>query len=226
MIKVFLGVMLVFLGLPFQSFASEYEASSVKKIEIKNPKGEVVVTGVKGAKKIAVSFEKVQFNPKCRFQEAQASDLLSLTVTQESALFEKANCVGKIHITVPQNLPEVEVSTSIGFIKFAGVDSAIDFKTATGMVEIEGGALKSVTGKTATGKISVRYQSCPKRADIDLVTATGDADIALGTGCKIRVNHKSATGELFNELGDSEDFQVLVSMKSASGNLKVKKLLK
>jgi len=204
----------------------EFLASQVKKIEIKNPKGEIELIGTKGAKKISVVFEKVQFEANCKFTQELSAGVLTLSVTHENSLFEKANCVSKILLSVPSSLPEVDVSTVTGNVKFQGVDSAVDFKTVTGNVEIKGDSLKAVSGKTATGAVSLSYQTCPKRADIDLISATGDADIQLGASCKIRVGLKSATGELFNEMGDSEDYQVLISMKTASGHLKVKKLVK
>lgn len=217
-----------FSGSVYSSDAAnrDFEAAQIKKLEIKNPKGEVVVLGSKGAKKISFTHEKIQFDSKCRFQQETGAGLLKLSVSHESGLFEKANCVSKITVTVPSSLGEIDVSTGSGNVRFAGVDSAVDFKTATGNVEIKGENLKSVSGKTATGNISLSYVNCPKRADIDLMTATGDAEVFLGSGCKIRAGHKSATGDLFNEIGDTEDYQVLLSMKSASGNLKIRKLTK
>lgn len=209
-----------------ENSTKEFLASQIKKIEIKNPKGEIGLIGTKGAKKISVVFEKVQFDSNCKFTQELSAGVLTLSVTHESGLFEKANCVSKILLSIPSSLPEVDVSTGTGLVRFQGVDSAIDFKTATGNVEIRGESLKSISGKTATGTVFLSYQTCPKRADIDLISATGDAEIQLGGSCKIRVNHKSATGELFNEMGDSEDYQVLISMKTASGHLKVKKLAK
>lgn len=204
----------------------EFEASSIKKLEIKNPKGEITVLGMKGLKKIAIKFEKIEFDSKCKFQQEENAGVLKLSVVHESGLFEKANCVGKLTVNVPSILSEVEVSTGSGQVKLAGVEAAMDFKTATGNVDIKAETLKSVSGKTATGNIALTYLSCPKRADIDLMTATGDAEVVLGASCKIRATHKSATGDLFNEMGDNEDYQVLVAMKSASGNLKIKKLSK
>lgn len=217
---------LSFAALAESPVIKEFEASSIKRLDIKNPKGEITVLGMKGLKKIAVKFEKVQFDSKCKFIQEENAGVLKLSIVHESGLFEKANCVGKLTVNVPPVLSEVEVSTGSGQIKFTGVEASVDFKTATGNVDIKAENLKSVSGKTATGNISLTYLSCPKRADIDLMTATGDAEVNLGAGCKIRANHKSATGELFNEMGDNEDYQVLVTMKSASGNLKIKKLSK
>jgi autotransporter translocation and assembly factor TamB len=204
----------------------EFDLSQIKKIEIKNPKGEVSLTGSKSNKKISVSIEKIQFDSKCKFQTEVTGNLLRVAVTHESGLFEKTNCLSKIKIDGPATLSEIEVSTGSGNVSISGIDAAVDFKTASGNVVLKGETLKNVSGKTATGNVNLAYQNCPKRADIDLMSATGDADIFLGNSCKIRVAYKSATGELFNEMGDSEDYQVLVSMKSASGNLKLKKTSK
>lgn len=206
--------------------SKEFDAAQTKKLEIKNPKGEVTIIGNKSAKKVLVSIEKIQFDQKCKFHTELVAGLLKVSVEHESGLFEKANCVSKIKIEAPATISEVEVSTGSGHIKMLAMDSAVDFKTATGNVEIKADTLKGVAGKTATGVINLTYANCPKRADIDLISATGDAEIHLGSNCKIRVTHKSATGELFNEMGDSEEYQVLVNMKSASGNLKIKKMTK
>lgn len=204
----------------------EFDAAQVKKLWIENPKGEITLTGSKNAKKIQVSIEKIQFDPKCKFQTELTAGVLKLSVLHESGLFEKANCVSRISIVAPSILGGVDVSTGSGHFTMSGIDGAVDFKTATGNVVIKGDNLKSVAGKTATGNISLTYSNCPKRADIELITATGDAEVYLGNNCKIRATHKSATGELFNEMGDSEDYQILVAMKSASGSLKIRKITK
>lgn len=204
----------------------EFEAAQMKKIEIKNPKGEVEISGVKAAKKTVVTIEKIKFDSKCKFQTELSAGVLKLAVVHDSGLFDKSDCEARLKIEAPASLSEIEASTGTGTLKISGMDGTVDFKTATGNVEIKGENLKGVSGKTATGHIIISYQNCPKRADIDFMSASGDADVRLGSSCKIRASHKSAAGELFNELGDSEDYQVLVTMKSASGNLKIKKAAK
>ena len=131
----------------------------------------------------------------------------------------------KIKIEAPKTL-DLEVSSAIAPIKIVGTEGRINFKTATGAVDISGDTLKNIDGKTATGNLRFSYNKCVGRADLDLVTATGDMEIYLPASCKIRVAHKSAAGDLFNELGDNENYQVLITSKSASGSLKIKKLTK
>jgi DUF4097 and DUF4098 domain-containing protein YvlB len=117
------------------------------------------------------------------------------------------------------------VSTSISSTNIDGVSGNIDFKSATGSLyasKLEA----NLNATTATGDITLKYHKCPKRADIDLLTASSDAEVTMPADCKIKVSYKSAAGELFNELGDSNDYKVLIKSKSASGNLKIKKLSK
>jgi hypothetical protein len=223
----------MFLAISFgQSFAAfggetkEFDSAPIKKLQIANPKGEILVNYVKNSKKIVVSIDKIEFDSKCKFILSASIGVLKIAVENENAIFDKANCVSKLKINIPNKSVGIDVTSGTASIKIEGVDGTIDFKTATGAVEINAEALKNITGKTATGNMRLSFNNCPSRADIDLVSATGDAEIRLPSQCKIKVNHKSATGELFNELGDSEDYQVLISSKSAGGGLKVRKLTK
>jgi hypothetical protein len=204
----------------------DFESNGIKSLEISNPKGEILVSFVKNSKKIRVIVEKMQFDPKCKLLIESELGIVKVRVEHENALFDKANCVSKMKIEVPNKLINIDVSSGTANVKLIDIDSKIVFKTATGLVEINGELLKNVEGKTATGNMRISYNNCPNRADIDLVTATGDAEILLPSHCKIKVTHKSATGDLFNELGETEDFQVLINSKSAAGSLKIRKLAK
>jgi DUF4097 and DUF4098 domain-containing protein YvlB len=202
----------------------DFESAGIKKLEVSSPKGEIVITTVKGSKKFVVTVDKIQFDKKCKLTMESSMGTLKVVIDHENALFDKANCVGKIKIDAPLMAFDSDVSTGSASLKMTGVEGKIDFKTATGSVDITGDVLHTVEGKTATGNMRLAYNNCSGRADIDLVTASGDAEIYLPTQCKIRVTHKSATGDLFNELGESENYQVLINAKSATGNLKVKKI--
>jgi hypothetical protein len=72
--------------------------------------------------------------------------------------------------------------------------------------------------------MNFNYKTCSGRADIDFLSATGKTVLKLPTTCKIRVDYKSAAGKLFNEVGESEDYQVFINAKSASGDFSIKKM--
>lgn len=209
------------------SESKEFDATKIKKLEISNPKGDILVqASSSNSKKIIVSVEKIQFDKQCRFNIGQSIATLSVKVDQENSIFDKVNCVTKLKVEVPNQLIDIDVSSGTAGISLVNTTGNINFRTATGAVDIKGDILKNIEGKTATGNMRLSFNKCPSRADIDLVTATGDAEILLATNCKIKVSHKSATGELFNELGESEDYQVKIISKSAGGSLKIKKISK
>ena len=212
----------------FQNFSEsaetrDFDISTIKKLDISNPKGEILVSTSASAKKISVTIEKIQFDKQCHFLLDNNLGTLSVKVEHDRALFEKANCLSKLKIELPTRLIDIEVTSGSSNIKLLDIQGKVDFSTATGPVEISGETLRNIEGKTATSNMRVSFTKCSSRADINLVSATGDAEIFLPVNCKIRVSHKSATGDLFNELGESEEFQVHINSKSASGNLKVKK---
>jgi hypothetical protein len=215
-----------FVNLANSAETKEFDGSSIKRLEISNPKGEILVVTTPNSKKIIVTIDKIQFDKKCHFNLSSSMGTIIAKVEHENALFEKANCISKLKIEVPSKMIDLDISSGTASIKLVDTQGKVDFSTATGPVEISGDMLKNIDGKTATSNMRISYSKCPARADINLVTATGDTEIYLPTNCKIRVSHKSATGELFNELGETEDYQVHISSKSAGGSLKVKKFQK
>lgn len=215
-----------FSNLLYSAEIKEFDVAGIKKLEVSNPKGEILVVTSVNSKKIIVTIDKIQFDKKCQFNLSNIMGTIKASVEHENALFGKTNCISKLKIEIPDKMIDIDVSSGTSSIKLVNTQGKVDFSTATGPVEISGDTLKNIEGKTATSNICISYNKCPARADINLVTATGDSEIYLPSNCKIRVSHKSATGELFNELGESEDFQVHISSKSAGGSLKIKKFQK
>jgi hypothetical protein len=46
-------------------------------------------------------------------------------------------------------------------------------------------------------------------------------ELFLPKNCALRVDFKSATGKLFNSIGESKDFLLKINGKSASGDLSI-----
>jgi hypothetical protein len=203
--------------------SKEYSSKGFKLIQLENPKGEINFIS-KNEPKIKINIEKVQFDPKCNLKFIEEGTTLRIVIDQENMIFDKATCISKVNITAPKEM-ELKISTGTAPIKVDNFTSAINFKSATG--DFTGLNMSShFSGTTATGAINLKYNKCPERADIDLISASSDAEIIFPSPCKIKVSHKSATGELFNEIGESSDYKVLIKSKSASGNLKILKLIK
>lgn len=224
-----LSLIIISISAPICAFSDETKvlsAENVKKLIVSNSKGEIQISSSSSAKKILVTLSKIKFDKQCQFNIGESLGVLSIKVEHQNGIFDKADCVSKLKIEIPTKLIDLDVTTGTGQVTINNIEGAIDFKTATGTVFIKGDVLRNINGKTATGDIQLLFNKCSSRADIDLVSATGDAVISLPSQCKIKVRHKSATGELFNELGESEDYLITIASKSAGGSLKIKKFPK
>lgn len=217
--------LLINLNVQAQNLSKVFPATGIKKIKISTTKGSVFITTHSLTdKSIRTSVEKIRFDEKCQDVRVMNGTTLELSIESPNKLFNTAHCEGKLLVEVPaQTFFEVDVSTGSAEINVEKVNGHFDLQTATGNISINGETLKNLTVKTATGNMRAGFKKCEGRSDIHLMSATGDMALDLPGHCRIRVSHKSATGDLFNELGESEDYQVLISSKSASGQLTIKK---
>lgn len=212
------------LNAVFANEVIEYDVASIKKLVVSNPKGEILINrGAAASKKIMITLVKEKFDKQCKFIHNLELGSLTVKIEHENAIFDKASCVASLKISMPEKMIDIDVKSATAPITLLDVNGVVNFKTATGAVIVKGENLKNIDGTTATSNMQLLFTKCSGRADIDLVSATGDAEVMLPASCKIKVTHKSATGNLFNELGESEDYLVTIASKSAGGSLKIKK---
>lgn len=203
-----------------------FPAAGVKSISLSVPKGKMVVKSVKGQKDISVTVvgPKKDDGKKCIKSVGLENSQFFVKISSENILFEKADCDFDVNVTLPQSMTfDMDVTSGSATVAIADLNGNIDLKTATGEVNVSGDVLKNITAKTATGAMNFAYKTCSGRADVDFMSATGKSTIKLPASCKIRVDYKSATGKLFNAIGESKDYQVLINAKSASGDFTVNK---
>lgn len=200
----------------------EFKLSDVKELRLSVSKGDISIGANKSRKEYLIIVSEKNKNPKCKKELRLENGSLIAKVESENVLFEKANCLGEIKIETPSlAVADLYISAGTAQVNIAAIAGNIDYQSGAGGLFIEGDLLKNIKIKSASLTSVINYKKCDKRADIDLMTATGDVKVYLPSECKIRVNHKSATGELFNELGDSTDYQVLINSKSANGDLRI-----
>ena len=185
------------------------------------------MTSLKGQKDITVSVvgPKTNDEKKCIKSVGLENSQVVVKISSENILFEKADCDYDITIVTPitQNF-DLDLSSGSAAISVKDINGAINLKTATGSVDVSGDVLKNITAKTATGPMNFTYKTCSGRADLDFLSATGKTVLKIPGSCKIRVDYKSATGKLFNAVGESEDYQVFINAKSASADFSIGKM--
>ena len=207
-------------------WAQSFPAQGVKSLHLSLPKGHIYLSSAKNQKDITVKVigPKINENKKCIQSVGVENSQLFVKISSENILFEKADCNFDVIVVTPvtQNF-DLDISTGAALVSVKDLNGAIDLTTATGSAVIEGDVLKNINAKTATGSLSFSYKACPTRADLDFISATGKTTLKLPATCKIRVDYKSATGKLFNAIGESQDYQVFINAKSASGDFSLEK---
>ncbi|MEA9358190.1 DUF4097 family beta strand repeat-containing protein [Bacteriovorax sp. PP10] len=203
-----------------------FPAAGVKTVNISVPKGKISLSSSKNQKDISVTVvgPKKDDGKKCIKSVGLENAEFFVKISSENILFEKADCDFDVTVVMPMTASfDMDISSGSAQVTIKELNGAINLKTATGDVFVQGDVLKNVTAKTATGALNFSYKTCNARADLDFMSATGKTSIKLPASCKIRVDYKSATGKLFNAIGESKDYQVLINAKSASGDLTVNK---
>jgi DUF4097 and DUF4098 domain-containing protein YvlB len=209
-----------------QAAPTVFPVAGVKSISVSLPKGKVLISSSKTQKDISVNIvgPKVTDDKKCTKTVGLENAQLFVKVSSENMIFEKADCDFDITIVTPMaQFFDMDISSGSATVFVKDVNGAINLKTATGLVDIEGDVLKNIDAKTATGNMNFRYKTCSGRADLDILSATGKVAMKLPAACKIRVEYTSATGKLFNAIGESEDYQIKINAKSASGDFSITK---
>lgn len=205
-----------------------FPAQGVKSLLVSVPKGRVSLSSSKTQKDISVNIiesNKVYSdNKKCVKTVGLENTQLNVKIASENILFEKADCNFDVMIVVPasQNF-DMDLTSGSALIMIKDVSGVLNLKTATGTVSVEGDVVKNISAKSATGSMNFGFKTCSGRADLDFISATGKTTLNLPASCKIRVDYKSAAGKLFNALGETEDYQVLITAKSASGDFTISK---
>ena len=204
-----------------------FPANGIKSLTVSVPKGKIVLVTSKTQKDISVHVveKNAKESSKCIKSIGIENTSLNVKISSENILFEKADCDYEVTVTTPATQSfDMDISSGSATVLVTGISGALNVKTATGLVNISGDVLKNITAKTATGAMSFSYKTCAGRADLDFMSATGKTTLSLPGTCKIRVDYKSAAGKLFNAIGETENYQVFINGKSASGDLSIVKI--
>ena len=213
--------------------AASFPATGLKKLTVAVPLGRISLSTSKTQKDVSVSLQATgatkNQDPKRKCIETielQDSNLI-VKVASENVLFEKAKCEYSATVIVPASLAlELDISTGNATVDVRDINGAMNIATATGNVYVSTDVLKDINVKSGTAVLDFKFKTCSGRADVDLITATGNSVIELPENCKIRVDFSSAAGKLFNGIGEAEDYQVKIKAKTASGDLRVVKARK
>ena len=211
----------------------------LQSLEVEATKGSLLIEAGSLYKAI-VEVKKIKWGKGCEESVVQFGPTLTVKI-KSSGLFNKDECRVDLVIKIPKKV-DMEISNGAMETTIKGIEGALDYKSASGNLKAEGEFSKvdvkvassdlfiegllgegSLVGASADMKLV--YAKCPTKASkLSISRASGDAEIFVPKNCKLKTQNKTASGDSFNEFGDSMDYDLEVSSVSASGDFKLKKL--
>lgn len=155
---------------------------------------------------------------------------LALNVRSGSGDISVQGTKGEIDFRTGSGSAELNVETAkligrlgSGAAKVSGSIGDADVKSGSGDIELSGlrGDARVDTG---SGDMRLAFSAVPEKGRLEIRTGSGDATVSLPATTKVLTSFKSGSGKIYNELGDSPDAPFVISAKSGSGDLSIKKL--
>lgn len=228
---------------------SSLEASETKKVfpltttlqslEFEGAKGKLNIQ-VHAKNEVIVNVKKIQWSKDCEESMVQFGPSLTFKFKANS-LFSKAQCVVETEVLLPKSV-DLDIGHGSVETTLKGVFGNLKYKSASGKLLAQGEFAKveatvassdvfieGLTSDTeiigASSDVKLVYAKCPARpSKLSISRASGDVEIYAPKTCQFKTKIKTASGETFNEFGDSEKPDIEVSSVSASGDLTIKKL--
>lgn len=220
------------------SETTEFNASSLREVQVKNGAGKVTIIAISG-KKAFVAATKNKFSDKCELKMDLKGKSLRIETKQKMlGLLSGDDCEVDFEVKVPRDV-DLALKLGSGDISIKDIQGALTFQVGSGNVSANG-SFKKIDGKAGAGKIDViglagggelkagagninlEFPHADLKGNLDIRTGSGDTTLNFPKGTKVHTTFKAGTGELTNELGDTPNAGFKVSAKAGSGNLHVK----
>ncbi len=211
----------------------EYLTIAVDKIQVENTSGKITITPVT-INKVEIWATKRKFSESCVFS-TEKSDYSEILV--KVARNAGDECEVDLELKVPKEAALNIVSGS-GDVSIDGSEGKLNFNIGSGSL-VANGKFKKVDGKSGNGSVEInglttggnlsvgsgsvqlRYLEYPT-GRLEVKTGAGSADIAFPKGSKITASLDTGSGKIENELGSSGSADFGLTVKTGSGDLKVK----
>ena len=215
----------------------EFTTQNMTDLVVDNSKGNVRII-VTRDNKARVKTEKKAFNKNCSSDFRRTDKKLIVSVNDGNSFFSGAECDYNLEIQIPSKT-NIKLSTGRGDVEIIGTEGDIDFSTGKGDIDIKAtvktligksgmgnveaqGLNGSVDLKTGNGFVKVTYTSVPEKGTAIIKTGTGDVTVFMPKESSIRADLKTGTGNKINEVGELEKANYKVSLKSGTGDVKIK----
>jgi hypothetical protein len=213
-----------------------FDPQSILKVEVENIAGEVRVNG-SDSSIATVETDKLEFGTNCSVSSTLTATTLSVKVTRVGTAV--TGCRVNLNLTIPRKAA-LEINSGAGDLLISGISSDVKYKVGAGNVQVDGEVLSlsgeagsgSVTVKglvgsasmsTGSGDVNLTYSKTPSQGELEVRSGTGNTNVFLPSSAQIFSSIATGNGTVQNDFTESKDAPFRLSVKSGSGDLKVKK---
>jgi DUF4097 and DUF4098 domain-containing protein YvlB len=211
----------------------EYQALTVDKIRIENTSGKITVSPMI-VDKVEISATKRKFSDRCSYR-TEKTEYNEIHVKVERPIGE--DCEVDLDIKVPKEA-NLNIWSGSGPVNITGMEGNLTFNLGSGSVTANG-KFKKVEGKSGSGSVDIaglttggsisvgsgpvnlRFLDYPT-GRMDVKTGNGDTNISFPKGSKVNASLNTGSGDVVNELGTYESADFGITVKTGSGDLKIK----
>ena len=220
-----------------------FAADKVKKIQVENGAGNVLIAGKKGSD-ARVESKKIKWDDRCVLDVILVNDKLQVRATVKNQLGQRSSdCQVDLSITIPSETKvDVDVNLGAGGLHIVDVQGELSTILGSGELKVENYVGKKITvqsgngdvtldgnftdGDIQVGKGNIRmtYRNAPATGSLKLNTGYGDATLFFPKDAKIKTEFQAGMGHVSNELGDTSRATYSVSMQTGKGELAIRKI--
>lgn len=216
----------------------ELESKNLSEVFVKNTSGEVSISSCDGEKAI-VLIKKNKYSDSCKMSVTRSGDKLLVSQEKGKSVLGKpiGDCDVDFELKVPRNVDLNLVSNS-GQLSVAGITGALSYKIGSGNITADG-FFKNIIGKSGSGKVDIKgltggaeieigsgeialnVQNTMTEEKLNIKAGSGNINLFFQKSAKIKTSFKAGSGEISNEIGNSEDALYQVSVSTGSGDLNI-----
>lgn len=211
----------------------DYDGIGVEKLHVENTSGRInIFAGVRP--RVIITATKTNYPEKCTFS-TEKSDFSEIVVRVERPVGQE--CTVDLDIAVPKDI-SLNLWSGSGQIEITGVEGNLTFNTGSGSV-VANGKFGKIEGKAGSGNVTINGINGGGNVSVgsgnvnlkfaediggnfDVKTGSGNALLNFPTGAKIKADLAAGSGVVENDVQTSDSAEFGISVKSGSGDLKVK----
>ncbi|MFN8369563.1 MAG: hypothetical protein U0T83_02935 [Bacteriovoracaceae bacterium] len=219
--------------------SQEFDSKGLNEIWLENVTGKINVSGSVENLKTIVTATKNKFSDNCKMSIERSGNNLIIKVERSNKSVPAEECDVDFDLKVPR-LVNLDITSISGNLTSDNTKGDIVFNMGNGNI-VTTAKIKKLEGILANGNIIAKsligssdvqvdngdvnltygYGEEPLTGELEIKTNKGNATVKFPQGTKIQAKLTSK-GDLINEMGNTENAPFKVSMKSTSGNLKIK----